>query len=302
MDNQQHTICMKLELNKEDYEAIKNLEVKCYEEQKTDLKLELDFKMRQSKNSIKNKIMTEFFYYENNTLVGYLGLSNFSKDTVEVSGMVHPKFRRKGIFKKLYVIAKEEWQRICPSEVLVLCDHISISGLAFINSIGAEYASSEYKMCLNKETLESTSTDTHANGIKLRSATSEDAAEIDMQNSIYFGLIQEETDEKESIEKKFIRADDIAATYMAELNGEIIGKIRIDITDNEGFIYGFGVLPDFRGRGYGRETLKCSLDILKNKDVDKIFLEVATENKNALGLYESCGFEEISVMDYYVVA
>ena len=54
---------------------------------------------------------------------------------------------------------------------------------------------------------------------------------------------------------------------MAELKGEIIGKIRIDITDNEGFIYGFGVLPDFRGKGYGREILSSALDILKKKQV-----------------------------------
>ena len=89
---------------------------------------------------------------------------------------------------------------------------------------------------------------------------------------------------------------------MAELNGEIIGKIHISITNNEGFIYGFGVLPDFRGKGYGREILCSALDILKKKQVDNIYLEVATENKNALGLYESCGFEEIFVMDYYVVS
>ena len=67
MDNYQHSICMKLELNEEDYEAIKSLEAICYEEQKTYLKLELDFKMCQKKNSIKNKIMREFFYYENET-------------------------------------------------------------------------------------------------------------------------------------------------------------------------------------------------------------------------------------------
>ncbi|MFT5874729.1 MAG: ribosomal protein S18 acetylase RimI-like enzyme [Clostridium sp.] len=303
MDNYQHIIAMKLELNEKDYTDIKSLEAVCYEEQETNLKLELDFK--QKKSSIKNKIMSEFLYYENKILIGYLGLCNFGGPTVEVSGMVNPKYRRKGIFKKLYLLAKEEWQKVCIPEVLVLCDHKSISGLDFINSIGAEYGSSEYKMCLNKKTLKVMPANapeyarTKEYAIKLRVETSEDAVEIDRQNSIYSGALGEEAEE--DIEKAYMKLDDNFINYMAELKGEIVGKIHLSITDNEGFIYGFGVLPDFRGKGYGREILISALDILKKKQVGNIFLEVATENKRALELYESCGFEEISVMDYYIV-
>lgn len=295
-----HSISMKLELNKEEYENIKNLELVCYNEQKTDLKLELDFKMRRNKNTIKNKFMVEFLYYDNDVLVGYLGLCNFGGSTVEVSGMVHPKFRRNGVFKKLYLIAKDEWEKICPLEVLVLCDHTSISGSAFINFIGGEYVSSEYKMCLNKKDLEPE----NANFINLRLATNEDAAEIDRQSCMYFGVPQKSDDKEEAagIEKPLVHVDDNFIGYMAELNGEIIGKIHISINDNKGFIYGFGVLKDFRGRGYGRGILSSTLGLLIKKSVDSIFLEVATENKSALSLYESCGFKEISVMDYYVVS
>lgn len=300
MDNQQHTITMtmKLEFNKQDYQAIKSLEAICYEKQKTNLKLELDFKISQRNNSIKNKIMTEFLYYDNEILVGYLGLCNFHGTSVEVSGMVHPEFRRKGIFKKLYLLAEEEWQKLCPSEVLVLCDHTSLSGLAFINNIGAEYGSSEYKMCLNKKSMEVTP----KHGAILRMATNEDAIEIERQSSIYFGLPEKEVDNSEEVENISIKLDENFISYIAELSGETIGKIHISITDNEGFIYGFGVLPEYRGKGYGREILCLALDILVKKQVDNIFLEVATENKKALGLYESFGFEEISVMDYYIVS
>jgi len=296
-----HIIAMKLDLNEKDYEDIKKLEEACYEKQKTNLKLELQFKEYQNENSIKNKIMTEFLFYENEVLVGYLGLGNYGGDIVEVTGMVHPGLRRRGIFKKLYLIAKEEWQKICPSEVLVLCDHTSTSGLAFINHIEAEYVSSEYKMHLNKNALGATNEGT----VKLRVARSEDAAEINRQTSIYFGGSPKEVDDESSeigTEESFIKIDDNFISYMAEIKGEVIGKIHISVTDNEGFIYGFGVLPSFRGVGYGREILCSALDILKEKSVDNIFLEVATKNNNALGLYESCGFEEISVMDYYVVS
>jgi ribosomal protein S18 acetylase RimI-like enzyme len=298
MDNCNHTISMKLELTEGDYENIKKLEAICYDRQKYNLKLELDYKMRHRKNPTKNKIMKEFLYYENEILVGYLGLCNFHGTSVEVSGMVHPKFRKKGIFKKLYLLAKEEWKNMGPSEVLVLCDHTSISGLAFIDGLGAEYGFSEYKMCLNEKTLEVT----NDFATKLRLTTSEDEGEIDRQSSIYFGEAEQEADNKEDKEKALIEIDDNFNSYMAEVKGEIIGKIHICITKDEGFIYGVGVLPEFRGRGYGREILCSALNILKGKNLKNIFLEVGTENKSALGLYESCGFEEISVMDYYVVS
>ncbi|MGH4140777.1 GNAT family N-acetyltransferase [Clostridium sp.] len=298
MDNHQHTITMtmKSELNEEDYKAIKSLEAICYKKQKINLKLELDFKMH-----LKNKIMAEFLYYDNEILVGYLGLCNFHGTSVEVTGMVQPEFRRKGIFKKLYLLAEEEWQKICPSEVLLLCDHTSLSGLTFINNIGAEYGSSEYKMCLNKKSVYKSTN--HA--IILRPATKEDATELYRQDSIYFGNLEKDVDEKklqEDIDEISLQIDDSAINYLAELSGEVIGKIRISIADNEGFIYGFGVIPDSRGNGYGREILCLALDILKKEQVDNTFLEVATENKKALALYESCGFEEISVMDYYIVS
>jgi ribosomal protein S18 acetylase RimI-like enzyme len=300
MDINRHTISMKFELNEEDYKAIKKLEAICCDVQKTNLKLEIDYKMSLRRNSIKNKIMTEFLYYENEFLVGYLGLCNFHGTSVEVSGMVDPKFRRRGIFKKLYVLAVEEWQKMGPSEVLVLCDHTSRSGLAFIEEIGAEYGLSEYKMCVNQRDLQIK----HALAVKLRLATSEDSAEIDRQSSIYFGMPEEEADNKEhegDKDKASIEADDNFISYMAEVQGEIMGKIHTSITNNEGFIYGFGVLPNFRGKGYGREILCSALDMFKRENVENIFLDVATENKNALELYESCGFEEISVMDYYIV-
>ncbi|MGH4050919.1 MAG: GNAT family N-acetyltransferase [Clostridium sp.] len=311
MEHNNHSIIIKMKLNEEDYKAIKNLETICYGEKKTDLKLELDFKKHQTKvitiDCVKDKRMTEFLYYENEILTGYLGLSNFGGYTVEITGMVHPKFRRKRIFQKLYLIAKEEWEKEFPQEVLGLCDHTSISGLAFINSNALEYVSSEYKMCLNKKILNAK----YKYVISLRLATSEDASEIDRQTSVYFGQPQKEDKDKgdaerietnDQIEKPVIQDDDNFISYMAEIDGKIIGKIHISIVGNEGFIYGFGVLPKYRENGYGREILKSTLDNLKKRDVENIFLDVATENKSALALYESCGFEEISVMDYYIIS
>ncbi|MNW11442.1 ribosomal-protein-alanine N-acetyltransferase [compost metagenome] len=69
-----------------------------------------------------------------------------------------------------------------------------------------------------------------------------------------------------------------------------------------GFIYGFCVLPEYRGKGYGRQILSQTITALKEKDqAVEIKLEVSVENEKALGLYESCGFATRNANDYYVL-
>ena len=59
--------------------------------------------------------------------------------TVEISGILHSKFRRRRIFNKLFLISKQEWQKACPQEVLALCDHTSISGQTIMKSKTIRY-------------------------------------------------------------------------------------------------------------------------------------------------------------------
>lgn len=62
---------------------------------------------------------------------------------------------------------------------------------------------------------------------------------------------------------------------------------------DEAELYRIAVMPEYRGKGFGRALMK---DFLNNcpKVVSKVFLEVRESNKAAIGLYESFGFKEIS--------
>jgi len=88
--------------------------------------------------------------------------------------------------------------------------------------------------------------------------------------------------------------------YVAVLeNVGVIGKLDVSLAEQAGFIYGFGVLPEYRGRGYGRQLLAYTMQTLLALGKTQIALEVATANKNALSLYQSCGFRETGSYDYY---
>ncbi|GLC32868.1 GNAT family N-acetyltransferase [Clostridium omnivorum] len=284
------SLCLKQYISEEDYNNIEILKNICLKEEKMFLKLELDYKLNVSQmnreNDIKN--INEFFCYSGETLIGYIGICNFGGDAGELTGMVHPQYRRKGTFNRLYTLAKEECIRREFKRILLVCDNNSVSGLQFIRSTDAIYSFSEYEM-----KLDNIITSEESKHVTLRKASNSDAEEISRQNSIYFGgtyelIIMPEDEEKNN-----------KVTYMIELNSKIIGKIKIDFDEKSGFISGFGILPEYRRNGFGRESIKAALEILKYYNIHSVGLEVAAENKNALNLYKACGFEEKSVMDYY---
>ncbi|MTK11833.1 MAG: GNAT family N-acetyltransferase [Clostridiaceae bacterium] len=284
------TICLKQYISEKEYKEISHLEELCCSKDKTNLKLELDYKLNTRRNSeIGLKEINEFLYYVEDILVAYLGISSFGGSNIgEINGMTHPDFRRKGLFKKIFELAMEECKKRNFNKVLLLSDGNSNSGVKFINSVCSEYDFSEYRMkLLNKTTLESTSS------INLRKAGKLDGKEIGRQNAIFFNHSEEcecFLEEEEELNK---------ITYMVELNERVIGKIGVSYSDDSAFISGFGILPDFRGKGYGKASLKEALRLINEKSIYEIELDVECKNNNALNLYKACGFEELSVMSYY---
>src|SRR5260370_39047815 len=93
---------------------------------------------------------SDFLYYEDGTPVGFLPLFSFNSTEAEISGMVHPDFRRKGIFTALYQEVRAECQRRGLSKILLIVGQASQSGQAFACSLGTSYDHSEYKMVLEE--------------------------------------------------------------------------------------------------------------------------------------------------------
>ena len=285
------SIGLKQYLSEKEYKEINQLKEICSLKDKTNLKLELDYKLNIHKHSeIGLKNINEFFYYVEGVLVAYIGISSFGNNTAEINGMTHPDWRRKGIFKKLFELAIQECQKRNFNKILLLADRNSISGLEFIKVNGGNYSFSEYRMKRLGEYTEK-----NINSIYLREAKKHDKDEIARQDAMFFG----KGEQYESFLEEGENPSEI--TYMIELKGEIIGKIRVEYGDNSAFIYGFGIISEFRGKGYGKATLRTVLKLINEKDIYSIELDVECKNDTALNLYKACGFQEKSVMDYYIV-
>jgi len=287
-----HKIKLTEKLDRKDYEDISSLQKLCIEVDKTSLKLELDYKLsRVEENGEKTNNINEFMYYDGNTLIGYIGIGDFGGDTIEVNGMVHPEYRRKGIFRRLFSLVKAEWEKRKSTTMLLLSDNKSISGLEFIKSTDAKYHNSEYEMVLKADGK----IDLSLKNLTLRKANNNDAKEIAEHDYICFGRERKEEEiYMPEEEEKFG-----SITYIAEIEDKAIGKVRIEVIDGIGGIYGLAVLPEYRRKGYGREILTQAVEMLKEGNPKSIMLQVVVINENALNLYKSCGFEETYTMDYY---
>lgn len=280
-------ICLKEHIYKEEYNEISKLEKICTIKDNVNLKLEVDYKLNVCKDSnIQSKNINEFLYYVDDVLVSYLGISSFRANICELNGMSHPDWKRKGLFKKLFELAIEECKTRNFNKILLLTDSKSESGEKFIKAVRGVYDFSEYRMSLcDGKILKS------SNVISLRKSEKLDKKEIGRQNAIFFNDIEESILEEEEIPNEF--------TYMIEINKEIIGKIRIGYEENSAFISGFGILPNFRRRGYGNAALKEALALINERNIKSIELDVECKNDTALNLYTACGFKEKSIMNYY---
>ena len=281
-------------IDSEEFSQLKALENICCEADKIVLKLELEYKLSVANNDTKSREESnDYLYYIDGQLVAYIGLCSFGGQEVEISGMVHPDFRKQGLFTELFDLLKEEIIRRKPFDVLLLCDRQSTSGTGFILKNKGVYKFSEYEMILDQsEYLEK---NMHRGLLKLRKASNKDADEIRRQNAIYFGTDIESVDmvlpEEEAKNNFYI--------YMAEVDGKIIGKTNINYSDGVAGIYGLGIIPDYRGKGFGRDLLNMSVEKSLEMKATEVMLQVEVENKNALNLYNSVGFKTTSTMDYY---
>lgn len=285
-------IKLKENLDKNDYIDINNLKSICIDYDKTYLKLETDYKISNAnKNGDNINLINEFMFYDGNNLIGYAGICSFGGDALEVNGMVHPDYRRKGIFTRLFSLVKDEFNKRDINEMLLLSDNNSTGGIEFIKNVSSDYDHSEHDMNLDMAAEHVLNFD----NVVFRKATHEDINKIARENFEFFyeydleGISDNEKDNSNSSN----------CTYVMEIDDVVIGKSRLEINDNIGGIYGLEILPDYRGKGYGRELLVHSIIKLKESNVKGVTLQVETNNKNALNLYKSCGFKENYTMVYY---
>lgn len=98
-----------------------------------------------------------------------------------------------------------------------------------------------------------------------------------------------------------LMADDIDQPdrpfFVATIDGEITGFVEAVPDDAEpdlAHLYRIYVAPEHWQEGIGRSLLERTVDVLRERDFDRLVLSVFADNDVGVAFYESMGFERIA--------
>jgi ribosomal protein S18 acetylase RimI-like enzyme len=260
---------------------IKQLQRLCEECDKIQLKLNWD--MLNNRQEEKKY----FFKYEKEELIAFLGVYGFG-NKVELCGMVKPENRRQGVFTQLFSDALHVIETRNYHTVLLNAPGSSITAKGFLQSVPCTFNMTEYQMQWSKTDI------ADCQDVIVRASDAHDL-EIEIQLDIQcFNFTRDEAVEF----NHRIRKENKQDSYIIENDNQRVGKIRIDYSTGDAWIYSFAIFPEFQGNGIGRKALAKVVSDQHNKGYE-VFLDVEAENSHALRLYESCGFKLYQSQDYY---
>lgn len=240
----------------------------------------------------KEESAADLVEFREGRLVAFLGLYPFGS-TLEVCGMVHPKYRRQGLFTSLLRRGLNSATVVSYSTILLNAPGNSEPAKQFLATYPCRFDFSEYQMKYAKEAVSADSSPS-AVQVTLRQAEEADRSLLSRLDQEGFGLTAEDT--RQFYET--LNEDEIRQNELIVHEDEAVGKIRVSRRAKEAWIYGFVVTASCRGQGIGGKALRLVVSREEAAGND-VWLEVALNNPQAKKLYEQAGFRVCRSQDYY---
>lgn len=235
---------------------------------------------------------SRFLFFAHGALVGYAALEGGGMEA-ELCGMVDPAHRRRGIGRILLQAARDACKRDLIGRLLLICEEKSRSGQAFVRALGVPRDFSELHMEADAQPLPKRA----STRLRMRQAAPGDLDQLARVIVAAFGGIEERVRRRVASELE----EPGARFYVGELKHHVVAALKVYPDEGRAGIYAFGVLPEYRGQGYGRELLRWTMERMRVDGYPRIYLEVDLDNEPAKALYRSCGFVETTIYEYYDV-
>ncbi len=236
-------------------------------------------------------IKSFFLFYKEGKLISMITLFIPTEQEAEISAYTLPKFRGNGYFKILLINVLEELRTFNIPDVLFVCESPSIVGKKVLATLNAEYDHTEYFMRFDQARYVT----------KGRYRISKLNAELkDLEKTIETSLriFEGSYEDAKGLIKRCLESPN-REQYLAVLNNQMIGIGSVNLEGEDVSIFGLGLIPEYRGKGYGKELLSLIIDNLLQRGRADITIEVNSDNTNALRLYQISGFHIQVAYEYY---
>ncbi len=244
--------------------------------------------------NIHREMKSWFLAHRDGRPAGFASIFAPGRDEAELSVYVHPDHRHRGCAKALVRRVFRELRHFGIPEVLFVCERGSCGWEWAVAEFGAAYEFTEYVLRYDAQEAPSARA---ASGIDVRRAKPSDTERLVELSIGTFGDNREVA--RNLIVNSFTSGREVFLASRGDLD---IGTCSI--TDEEGgtFLYGLGILPAERGKGYGEALLADVIRRQLTAGRRRILLEVDSTNAGALRLYRKCGFLEETAIEYYRAA
>lgn len=264
-------------LDEEQRRAIAALEARCRDADGGRLKLEWAALEERRAGEV-----NDLLAWDADQLVGFCGRYRFGDSTPEVTGMVDPAHRGRGIGGELL----DAMVQLCADwndrRFLLVTARSSVAARRLAERRGARFEHAEHALVLTQLKGDAPADP----DLSIREAASAaDHEAVRRLRTVGFG---------------YDSGQDREPTLVAERDGRVIATMRVTLDADGGRgIYGFVVDPALQGRGIGRDILRRVCRDALAAGAPSVHLEVMVDNDRALGLYTSTGFELQTTEDYY---
>lgn len=236
------------------------------------------------------------FIYEDGTVKGFVTISERNKEIKEYSILIYvkPSERRRGIGSLLHNKASDYLREIKPNGLITKYRVDKDNPTEFYQKLGYKKWFGTHDMHYHGGRQPDSKLDAipyddqyflqYAKGVDDCFAPMREANDI----RPYHCFEPSEGNREDTLKRK----DNI---YLFLDNDKMIASVIVE----NGFLDDIFVIPEYQGRGYGKEITKFAINKALDNGADLIHLGVVEWNTKACNIYESLGFKRVQTIHFY---
>lgn len=209
-----------------------------------------------------------YLAYDGTLLVGALALSMPDESLCECIALIRPEYRRRGLFAFMAQEAEKSLEIFPEMEMIAAADSESRDARKALAALDWDLWYTEYMM---------------------EKVLSEPIGKVTPP----YGALYLDMERTGREEEEILR-------FHCMLAGESIGSCNISVRGQDSYLFSMEIEEKYRRQGCGSWFLAALTEILRERKVLSVKLQVSGLNEAAVRLYRRLGFQEIQAIDYYI--